>query len=69
MKVPVMNWQMLISIALKAIGLRKESEQRPHVYEGIRERRGEEAQRYLEQANRSLAKLREKRDERAHERA
>jgi len=62
-----MNWQTLISTALKAIGLRKDSEPRPHVYEGIRERRGEEAQRYLEQANRSLAKVRKRRDERAHE--
>ncbi|KJC51899.1 hypothetical protein [Bradyrhizobium sp. LTSP857] len=62
-----MNWQTLISTALKAIGLRKEREQRSHVYEGIRERRGEEAQRYVEQANRSLAKVRKKRDERAHE--
>jgi hypothetical protein len=62
-----MNWQTLISTTLKAIGFRKESEPRPHVYEGIRERRGEEAQRYLEQANRSLAKVRKKRDERAHE--
>ncbi|MDN4982518.1 hypothetical protein QY049_04665 [Bradyrhizobium sp. WYCCWR 13022] len=62
-----MNWQTLISTALRAIGFRKESEPRPRVYEGIRERRGEEAQRYLEQANRSLAKLRKKRDERAHE--
>jgi hypothetical protein len=64
-----MNWQTLISTALKAIGLRKESEQRPHVYEGIRERRGEEAQRYLEQANRSLAKVRKRRGERPHESA
>ena len=62
-----MNWHTLISTALHAIGFRKESEPRPRVYEGIRERRGEEAQRYLEQANRSLAKLRKKRDERAHE--
>ncbi|MBB4257112.1 hypothetical protein GGD64_001106 [Bradyrhizobium sp. CIR3A] len=62
-----MNWQTLISTALQAIGFRKESGPQPRVYEGIRERRGEEAQRYLEQANRSLAKVRKKRDERAHE--
>lgn len=62
-----MNWRKLISTALAAIGFRKESEQKPRVYEGIRERRGEEAQRYSEQANRSLAKIRKKRDERAHE--
>ncbi len=64
-----MNWQKLISTALEAIGFRRESEQKPRVYEGIRERRGEEAQRYLAQANRSLAKVRKKRDERAHESA
>ncbi|WP_454648121.1 hypothetical protein [Bradyrhizobium liaoningense] len=58
---------MLISTAMRAFGFRKESELRPRVYEGIRERRGEEAQRYLEQANRSLAKVRKKRDERTHE--
>lgn len=62
-----MNWQKLITTALNAIGFREESEPRPHVYEGIRERRGEDAQRYLEQANRSLAKVRKKRDERAQE--
>lgn len=62
-----MNWQTLISAALKAIGFRKESERHPRVYEGIRERKGEQARRYAEQANRSLAKLRRKQDERAHE--
>ncbi len=62
-----MTWRMFILSALEAIGFHKEGELRPRVYEGIRERKGEEARRYLEQANRSLAKLQKKRDEKLHE--
>ena len=62
-----MNWQTLFLSALDAIGLRKEDERHSRIYEGIRERKGEDAKRYLEQANRSLAKLQKRRDEKTHE--
>ena len=45
----------------------KEDDRNLRTYEGIRERKGEEAKRYLEQANRSLAKLQKRLDEKAHE--
>jgi hypothetical protein len=62
-----MSWQLLFFTALDAIGFKKHDAPKPRAYEGIRERKGEEAKRYLEQANRSLTKLQKKRDEKLHE--
>lgn len=62
-----MNWKTMFFSALDAMGLRKGDQRISRAYEGIRERKGEEARRYLEQANRSLAKLQKRREEKVHE--